>query len=397
MMELNNEEKINKSGLALSGGGYRATLFAIGSLWRLNELGLVETLSRITAVSGGSITLGHLALNWKKLDFDNDGSATNYKEIIADPLQEFCSKDLDIKAVLTGLLSPFDTIGGKIAETYDERLFKGALLKNLPAGKGIPEFIFYATNYDTGSSVRMTKQKVYDYKLGEAPSGDILLSQAVGASSAFPPVLSPVIFDSSKWEWKKTKLAYLYDYNNGSLRNQLTLTDGGLYDNMGLEAIFKADPKSADHFDSVFVCDAGAPLQIGYGAKPGWFNEILSKTGFNRNWGSQLMRMSDVMIEQQRSLRRRQLIENFEKKIYGGSYWGINTKIANYELPNTLARDTETTKSLAGIPTRLTGFSEQDQGHLINWGYALTDAAIRKHVIPGIGQGKQPIDKYKLE
>lgn len=396
-MESLNQEKTNKSGLALSGGGYRATLFAVGSLWRLNELGLMKSLNRITSVSGGSITLGHLALHWNELDFDGNGSAKNFKKIIADPLQEFCSKDLDIKAVLTGLVSPFDTIGDKIAKVYDERLFKGALLNNLPSGDGIPEFIFYSSNYDTGSSVRITKKEVYDYKLGEAPSADILLSHAVGASSAFPPILSPVILDSSKWEWKKTKHAHLYDYNNGSLRNQLTLTDGGLYDNMGLEAIWKNDPESPDHFNLVFVCDAGAPLQVGYGAKPGWFNSILSKTGFNRNWGSQLMRMSDVMIEQQRALRKRQLIENFENKNYGGCYWGITTEIANYKLSKILAKDTETTKSLAQIPTRLTGFSEQDQGYLINWGYALTDAAIRKHVKPGIDPGNQPVDKYKLD
>ncbi len=37
-----------KSGLALSGGGYRATLFALGSLRRLNKLGMLKTLSKIT-------------------------------------------------------------------------------------------------------------------------------------------------------------------------------------------------------------------------------------------------------------------------------------------------------------------------------------------------------------
>ncbi len=142
MMEIATEKKKYKSGLALSGGGYRATIFAVGSLWRLNELGLLKTLSRITAVSGGSITLGYLALHWNEIKFDKNNVATNYKEMITDPLQAFCSQKLDIKAVLTGLLSPFDTIGNKVAKAYDERLFKGALLKDIPSGKGIPEFFF---------------------------------------------------------------------------------------------------------------------------------------------------------------------------------------------------------------------------------------------------------------
>ena len=38
-------------GLALSGGGYRATLFGLGSLWRLNDAGLLGRLDRITSVS----------------------------------------------------------------------------------------------------------------------------------------------------------------------------------------------------------------------------------------------------------------------------------------------------------------------------------------------------------
>ncbi|NOT12451.1 MAG: patatin-like phospholipase family protein [Methylococcaceae bacterium] len=395
-MEIAAEKKKYKSGLALSGGGYRATLFAVGSLWRLNELGVLKTLSRITAVSGGSITLGYLALHWKELKFDKNNVATNYKELIADPLQTFCSQKLDIMAILTGLLSPFDTIGNKVAKAYDERLFKGALLKDIPSGKGIPEFIFYATNFDTGSSVRITKDTVYDYKIGEAPIQDMLLAHAVGASSAFPPIFSPVILDSSQWAWKKTKLAQLYDYQEGILRKQLTLVDGGLYDNLGLEAIWKEDPNSSDHFDPVLACDAGAPLTIGYGLKPGWLNDLVSKTGLTRNWVSQSLRMSNVMTEQQRALRKRQLIDNFIKKVYGGTYWGTTTQIANYELPDPVATDTETTKRIAEIPTRLSTISAQDQGHLINWGYALADAAIRKHVNPGMSRGEQPIKQYPV-
>ena len=42
--------------LCLSGGGYRAMLFHAGCLWRLNELGLLSSLKRVSSVSGGSIT-----------------------------------------------------------------------------------------------------------------------------------------------------------------------------------------------------------------------------------------------------------------------------------------------------------------------------------------------------
>ena len=56
--------------LCLSGGGYRAMLFHLGTLWRLNELGYLAKLDRISSVSGGSITSGVLGASWASLDFD---------------------------------------------------------------------------------------------------------------------------------------------------------------------------------------------------------------------------------------------------------------------------------------------------------------------------------------
>src|SRR5713226_3113267 len=56
-------------GLCLSGGGYRAMLFHLGALWRLNEFGMLSKLDRISSVSGGSITAGVLGMNWSQLAF----------------------------------------------------------------------------------------------------------------------------------------------------------------------------------------------------------------------------------------------------------------------------------------------------------------------------------------
>src|ERR1700682_4855744 len=61
--------------LSLSGGGYRAMVFHVGALYRLNEIGLLGKLARISSVSGGSITAGLLGLLWSKLQFDNGRGA----------------------------------------------------------------------------------------------------------------------------------------------------------------------------------------------------------------------------------------------------------------------------------------------------------------------------------
>ena len=57
-------------GLCLSGGGYRATLFHAGAILRMNELGVLPKLDRVSSVSGGSITAGILAKGWSRLALD---------------------------------------------------------------------------------------------------------------------------------------------------------------------------------------------------------------------------------------------------------------------------------------------------------------------------------------
>ena len=73
-------------GLCLSGGGYRALLFHLGALRRLNELGLLAKLKTISAVSGGSIIAAHLAINilWPLNERLSD---TDWEHLVADPLR----------------------------------------------------------------------------------------------------------------------------------------------------------------------------------------------------------------------------------------------------------------------------------------------------------------------
>ena len=90
-------------GLALSGGGFRATLFGLGSLWRLNEAGLIGRLARVTGVSGGSILAGILAFHWRQLRFV-DGRADNFEAVLVPPVRAFCGQSIDIKTAALGHL-----------------------------------------------------------------------------------------------------------------------------------------------------------------------------------------------------------------------------------------------------------------------------------------------------
>ena len=89
-------------GLCLSGGGYRAMLFHLGTLWRLNDAAYLGKLDRISSVSGGSITAGVLALHWKELEMTPSGVASRFS-IVVDEIRKMASHTIDIGSVLEGV------------------------------------------------------------------------------------------------------------------------------------------------------------------------------------------------------------------------------------------------------------------------------------------------------
>ena len=78
--------------------------------------------------------------------------------------------------------------------------------------------------------------------------------------------------------------------------------------------------------------------------------------------------------------RKRQLIDAFVSGARQGTYWGIRTNIADYKLSDPLKCPYDRTIALAETPTRLKRMDAGLQERLINWGYAVCDAALRKHV-----------------
>jgi NTE family protein len=105
-------------GLCLSGGGFRAMLFHLGSLIRLNELGLLPTIDRVSSVSGGSLAAGILAAGWPDLDFDANGVAKGFHAEVSEPLLRLARKRVDVPAILLGFI-PFVHAANVAARTYD--------------------------------------------------------------------------------------------------------------------------------------------------------------------------------------------------------------------------------------------------------------------------------------
>jgi NTE family protein len=340
--------------LALSGGGFRATLFHIGTLIRLNELGYLAKLDRISAVSGGSITAGMLACRWQTLKAGGF-TAADIERLVTQPLRRFCSRNIDARAIAEGSISPWSTINDVLTREYDE-LFERTRLPALPDQ---PRTIFNTTNLQTGRDLRISKKYMADYRVGQIENPDLSVGKAVAASSAFPPVLSPCVIEVDPASWKKLDGADLFD--NPRYKHSLSLTDGGAYDNLGLEPI--------DQYQTILVSDAGAPFGMHEQAKT-------DPVG-------QLARALDIATDQARGLRSRYLIELGKMRGQKIGYWGIDTQYSKYPAANKIPCNPAKTDGLKDIRTRLDAFDQTEQETLINWGYALCDAAMRSFVEPG--------------
>jgi NTE family protein len=109
-------------GLCLSGGGYRAMLFHIGTLWRLYDAGVLGTVKRISSVSGGSITAALLGLRWGRLSFRPAATNDDFVPRVVEPIRRLADQTLDVAGVIGGILLP-GTIGDRIAYAYADHLY----------------------------------------------------------------------------------------------------------------------------------------------------------------------------------------------------------------------------------------------------------------------------------
>jgi len=351
-------------GLCLSGGGYRAILFHLGVLWRLAELGYlgtadrngkhgpIGTLQRVSSVSGGSIVAAALGLAWSDLKVDEDELLERFREQVVKPVEDFTSQTT-VSIWSAAWAAVVSTVNKRVARVYRQRLYGNKTLQDLP---DLPRFVINATNLQSGALWRFSKPFTRDWRVGEIKNPTDSIASVVGASSAFPPFLSPARF-------KYDESQYTPGSGSGLQKPPYTtrpaLSDGGVYDNMGLETVFK-------NFQTVIVSNAGGGYQ--------------PKQKIAGDWALQSYRVMSTIDNQVRSLRKRVLISSLSSLERYGVYWSIRSDIDGYPADNKLPCPHGRTRELADIPTDLAAKDEATQRRLINWGYAICDAGIRSWV-----------------
>jgi len=360
-------------GLCLSGGGYRAMLFHLGVLWRLAELGYLGTaertgkhgpigsLQRVSSVSGGSIIAAVLGLAWDDLKVDDEDLLERFRELVVQPVEAFASRTTI--SIWNGLIGAvFRSVNRTVASVYRRRLYGRKTLQDLPDS---PRFVINATNLQSGALWRFSKPFTRDWRVGEIKNPTDSMARVVGASSAFPPFLSPARFRYDESLYTPGSGA---DLQKPPFTTHPALTDGGVYDNMGLETVFK-------NFQTIIVSNAGG----GYKAK----KKIVG------DWALQSYRVMSTIDNQVRSLRKRVLLSALATNEKWGAYWSIRSDIDGYPAQDKLDCPHERTKELASIATDLAAKDQTTQRRLINWGYAICDAGIRSWVEDGL---PPPID-----
>jgi NTE family protein len=213
-------------GLCFSGGGFRASFYALGVARYLAEAGLLERTVAVSAVSGGSIAAAAMADRWSHY-VEAGGGLSSFNESIDTPFRTAVTSSNLRRRWMVGSLGaavPFTGgRGGAYARTLAHNLYEHRRLADLPTQ---PEFIFTSTDLSKGRAFRVAPAYIgsWDYGYIAPTPTSIKLGEAVAASAAFPPSLTVVNLKTSKLRFPKASPA-----------STLSLVDGGVYDNLGLE------------------------------------------------------------------------------------------------------------------------------------------------------------------
>ena len=260
---------LDKIGLSLSGGGYRAATFHLGSMSYLNKLQfggkpLLERVKMISTVSGGTITGIVYALGKQRGD--------SFDTIYSFLLKKL--KEVDLVAAGIEKLSPdghwdnqykHKNFINAFAESYDKEMTGGATFNEFTTMKSHLEVVvFNSTEFDNGINFRFRNTGSgffgnYKIRVPEEAAKEVKLADAMASSSAFTGGFEPMIWPHDFIHDKAPNLHKLKD------AQPLGLMDGGIYDNQGVESLLNHKKNdTAPYFDLIIVSDVTSPYMNGY-------------------------------------------------------------------------------------------------------------------------------------
>ena len=353
-----------KIGLALSGGGIRATVFHLGVLARLAQQSLLENVRFLSTVSGGTLAVALVRAcsdnNWpKSIDYLND-SITKSRVLLT-------ARSLKWSYILRALFTPWNLYQGRanaLAGALQRCWFVSGSLSDLPDH---PRWVINATCYQTGKNWRFMKKRMGDYVAGYVDSPQISLAQAAATSAAFPGLVGSLKLDTRKFDW------FIYD-KLGAVRphtpvyRKLKIWDGGVYENLGVEPLFKPSGGYRDGFDFLIVSDASAELGL---EPPSWRAPL---------------RLIKITCDQIRGLRARSVVSHLQQNPGTGAYLRIgNTEEKIYRETDRInivdsisdcSLDVFEVRKAISVGTTLRKLKTREFDLLFKHGYQVADATL---------------------
>jgi NTE family protein len=356
------EEERKGIALCLSGGGYRAALFHLGALQRLNELGILTSVDTITSISGGSVAAAVIAAHAidHPSQWQTAGSVlADWETGIAEPLRRLARTNIRTGAILSRFRPTnwFDPNAG--SDSLAKHLGTGSIARPVTELPPRPRFIFCATDLrlrclwvvDSGAN------RAGDDKIGYVSPipPEWTIARAAAVSSCFP-----IAFSARRVECDPATLlnGSYQEADRDEIAQRIELTDGGIYDNLGLEPVWR-------NHAVVLTSDGGPSLK----ATP----------EFGPLWSG--LRYVATLLEQVTDLRKRWLISNFIRGDLAGAYWSMSSLPSSYEAVGTLPvyPDHLIKDVISQFRIDFDACSDVEIGVLENHGYAMTELAIQRH------------------
>lgn len=259
----NPSTAFNEIALSLSGGGYRAAAFHLGTLKMLHQLKLLDKVRVLSTVSGGTITgaAWATALSESKT-FEQ--FYEHFKKFLRDT--NVIQKSLDRLNDSTKIngCDAMPSLIRAAAEVYNApELFGGKTFGFLSRSKQLKEIVFNATDFRTGNAFRFQKSRSAHVTSGNNKSSvkksvneQIRLADIVAASSCFPSGFEPLKFPSDfVWGDNQERLDEIKNILGARFDNEIGLMDGGVFDNQGIDSIERIYERKNNEIELYIISD----------------------------------------------------------------------------------------------------------------------------------------------
>ncbi|ANY77098.1 hypothetical protein BB934_01755 [Microvirga ossetica] len=317
-----------KLGLALSGGGIRAAVFHLGVLRRLAEENLLESVSHLSTVSGGSLVtaaiFAHSEWVWP--------ASVAYRSEVYPKLRDLLtSRDLFSFAAVgwLGAVRHSHRVAFNRADLLARLLESSwgitAMLSDLPVH---PIWAINTTCIETGKNWRFSQREMGDWTFGRHYNPSYKVAAAAAASAAVPYAIGALAFDLPSEGWHRTDPATRTPLAKTTpAMPRVRLWDGGAYENLGLEFLYKPGAQLKE-CDLLICSDASGPLRPPVG--------LLQRL---RPEGLSSPRLFNIASDQIRALRSRMLVRDFEAGTIRGALIKMGNSVRDIDIQVKRGRD----------------------------------------------------------